>query len=115
MALLIVVETGGHPDPNNAIGDNGKALGILQMHEAYVKDAAEYADVTWSHHDALDPLKARKIFLAYMHRYAKMERKPHHMSYPEFVSRIHNGGPNGYLKASTNSYWQKVKKLILFK
>jgi len=113
MAVLIMVETGGHPDPANAVGDNGQALGILQMHEAYVADAAEHANITWSHSDALNPSSARKIFVAYMNRYAKMERKPPHMSYAEFVSRIHNGGPVGYTKKSTISYWQKVKVLIL--
>lgn len=112
MMVLITVETGGHPDPANAIGDGGKALGILQMHKAYVADAAEHANVTWSHADALDPSSARKIFLAYMNRYAKMEHKPHHMSYAEYVSRKHNGGPTGHLKDSTISYWQKVKSLI---
>ena len=112
MMVLITIETGVHPDPANAIGDNGKALGILQMHEAYVADAAEHANTTWSHSDALDPSTARKIFLAYMSRYAKMERKPHHMSYAEYVSRIHNGGPTGHLKDSTISYWHKVKDLI---
>jgi|TARA_R100001460_G_scaffold26114_3_gene52718 hypothetical protein len=111
ITILIAIETGGHPDPVNAVGDGGKALGILQMHKAYVADAAEYANVDWTHVDALDPLEAKDIFLAYMSRYAKMERKPNDMSYEEFVSRIHSGGPLGYKKKSTISYWEKFKKL----
>jgi len=111
ITILIAIETGGHPDPVNAVGDGGKALGILQMHKAYVADAAEHANVDWTHVDALDPSKAKDIFLAYMSRYAKIERKPNDMSYEEFVSRIHNGGPLGYKKKSTILYWEKFKKL----
>ena len=109
MAVLIVIETGGHPDPDNAIGDNGKAWGILQMH-AYVKDAAEYANVPWTHADAFDSSKATEIFVAYMNRYATEERKPAGMSYEEFVVRMHNGGPLGWSKKSTISYWEKNLK-----
>lgn len=111
IAILITVETGGHADPVNSVGDNGRALGILQMHKEYVVDAAEHANADWVHVDALNPLKAKNIFLAYMSRYAKIEFKPNNMSYEEFVSRIHHGGPLGYTKKSTISYWEKCKKL----
>lgn len=111
IAILIAVETGGHPDPVNAVGDGGEALGILQMHKGYVVDAAKHANADWDHVDALNPLKATDIFLAYMSRYAKIECKPNNMSYEEFVSRIHHGGPLGYTKKSTISYWEKCKKL----
>ena len=30
ITILIAVETGGHPDPANAVGDDGRALGLLQ-------------------------------------------------------------------------------------
>ena len=112
MTALIVIETGGHPNPNNAIGDNGKAWGILQMHEAYVTDAAQYANVSWTHADALDPSKAKEIFVAYMSRYAQKKNKPYGMTYAEYVSRKHNGGPTGHLKESTISYWLKVKEAL---
>ena len=58
---------------------------FCKMHKAYVADAAEHANVDWTHVDALDPSKAKDI-LAYMSRYAKMEHKPNDMSYEEFVS-----------------------------
>lgn len=109
MAVLIMVESGGDPD---AVGDDGLAYGILQMHQAYVSDAAQWARIDWQHSDAFDPIKAESIFLAYMSRYAKRDKKPAGMSYVEYVSRIHNGGPRGYLKSATDPYWNKVQKAI---
>lgn len=104
---LIAVESGGDP---NAIGDGGDAFGILQIHSAYVQDAAEYAKVDWTHEDAFDPEKAKEIFLAYMKRYARDPRRPEGMSREEFIARIHNGGPNGFKKAATVPYWEKVRR-----
>ena len=33
------VETGGEKDPENAVGDGGKAIGPYQIHESYWQDA----------------------------------------------------------------------------
>jgi len=109
MAVLIMVESGGDPD---SVGDNGLAYGILQMHQGYVSDAAEWARSDWQHSDAFDPSKSEDIFIAYMSRYAKRDKKPTGMSYVEYVSRIHNGGPTGFIKKATEPYWAKVQKII---
>lgn len=108
---LILVESGGDP---KAIGDNGLAYGCLQMHAAYVQDAAEYANADWQHNDAFDPDTSLKIIKAYMKRYANDDRLGRYAT-AEDIARIHNGGPNGYKKDATDSYWNKVKsKLIEF-
>ena len=104
---LIAVESSGDP---NAIGDEGRAYGLLQMHSAYVQDASEWAKADWTHEDAFDPQKARTIFIAYMDCYAQDHKRPEGMSRAQYVSRIHNGGPTGFMKKSTIPYWQKVKK-----
>ena len=36
------VETGGEADPENAVGDGGKAIGPYQIHEVYWQDAKSY-------------------------------------------------------------------------
>ena len=104
---IIAVESGGDP---NAIGDGGDAFGILQIHSAYVQDAAEYAKADWTHEDAFDPETSKEIFAAYMKRYARDSRRPEGMSREEFIARIHNGGPNGFKKAATLRYWEKVRR-----
>ncbi len=30
----------------------------------------------------------------------------------EILSRIHNGGPKGYLNSNTDKYWNKVKSYL---
>jgi len=104
---LITIESGGN---DFAIGDDGKAYGCLQMHAAYVQDAAEHAGKDWIHEDAFQRDVAIQIFEAYMDRYATKERLGREPTI-EDVARIHNGGPNGYKKPSTDKYWKKVKKL----
>tara|TARA_E500000318_G_C3412424_1_gene154121 strand:+ start:50 stop:391 length:342 start_codon:yes stop_codon:yes gene_type:complete len=106
--LLAMVESNCNP---NAVGDDLKSIGILQMQEAYVQDAAEFAGEDWAHMDALDELTAIHIFRAYMNRYATEERLGQPVTL-EDIARIHNGGPNGYKKKSTIPYWNKVKCLM---
>jgi len=103
---LALIESACNP---LAVGDNGDSLGMLQMQEAYVQDAAEYANTDWTHKDALDEVTAIKIFRAYMGRYATPERLGRPVTYQD-IARIHNGGPNGYKKPSTKVYWNKVIK-----
>lgn len=102
---LIMVESSGNP---KAIGDGGLAYGALQLHKAYVQDAAEYANKPWTHQDAFDPDKSIDIFKAYMARYATYERLGRAPTF-EDIARIHNGGPNGYKKEATVKYWKKVE------
>lgn len=105
---LILVESNGN---DAEIGDNGKAYGCLQMHSAYVQDAAEYAGKDWVHEDAFDRDVAIQIFMAYMARYATEERLGREPT-PEDIARIHNGGPNGWRKPATVKYWNKVSSQL---
>jgi hypothetical protein len=107
--VLIQVESSGN---DFAIGDNGKSYGCLQMTEAYVQDASEYAGRQWEHQDAFCREASVDIFIAYMSKYATEERIGRPVTI-EDIARIHNGGPNGYKKISTKKYWQKVKDQIL--
>jgi len=108
LAALVAVESSGDPD---AIGDNGLAFGCLQLHAAYVQDAAEWAGEDWEHEDAFNPATAERIVRAYMARYATEKRLGREPTYQD-IARIHNGGPNGFKKAATDGYWIKVKKKL---
>lgn len=105
---LITVESNGN---DFAIGDKGKAFGCLQLHAAYVQDAAEHAGKEWVHEDAFQRQVAVDIFMAYMDRYATVERLGREPTM-EDIARIHNGGPNGYKKSATDAYWIKVKEVL---
>ena len=112
MALIMVIiqiESSGN---DLAIGDDGLAFGCLQMHSAYVQDAAQYAKADWVHEDAFDRETSIDIFIAYMSRYATKERLGREVT-AEDIARIHNGGPNGWKKSATDAYWDKVRKNII--
>jgi hypothetical protein len=102
------VESNRNPD---AIGDNGKAFGILQIWEVVIIDVNRAKGTAYTHQDAFDPAKAREICRAYLSIYAterRLGRKPT----MEDAARIWNGGPNGYKKDATNKYWQKVARAL---
>ena len=106
--VLIQIESGGN---DLQIGDDGLAYGCLQMHSAYVQDAAEYAGKDWVHNDAFDRETSIEIFMAYMDRYATKERLGRTPTVEDIV-RIHNGGPDGYKKDSTLPYLTKFNNQL---
>lgn len=109
IAALVAVESGGDAQ---AIGDNGAAYGVLQIHAAYAHDAAEYECENWTHEDAFDEEIAVKMFVAYMERYAHVWLLGGPAT-AEQIARIHNGGPNGYKRSATDKYWRKVKAELI--
>ena len=106
---LIAVESNGN---DRAIGDDGLAYGCLQLHAAYVQDAAEFANEDWTHEDAFDRETSIDIVLAYMARYAT-EARLGRLPNAQDIARIHNGGPNGYKKDATLKYWGKVRDQLI--
>lgn len=93
---------------NVKAGDNGLAIGPLQIHKGYWQDAIEYTpSIGGQYSDCQSYDYSVKIVTAYMNRYAYKHIKSNNL---EAIARIHNGGWNGYHKASTKKYWNKVKK-----
>ena len=107
---LIKVESDGDSD---AIGDNGKAKGILQIWPSYAKDVNRVYKTDYKHDDAFDPKKAidmtKKYLSFYGNYYQKKTGNP--INY-EVLAKIHNGGPFGYKNKNTEEYWNKVKKYL---
>lgn len=99
---LHVVETGGRTGA--ILGDNGRALGPLQIHKAYHADARIGGD--YSRCADLD--YSRRVVSAYLQRYA-----PQAWAAGDVVTlaRIHNGGPRGAGKPATVAYGEKVARL----
>lgn len=99
------VETGGHRDPANAVGDGGRALGPYQIHRAYWLDATERRpDLrALGYQSVRDQATAEAVVLAYWNRYAPRYDL-------DTLARIHNGGPRGHKKTATVDYAAKVKE-----
>jgi len=101
LAAIIQTESAGD---DRAIGDQGQAVGILQIHPVMVEDINRI--LGWKDyytlHDRYNPQKSIDMYYIYMDHYCQ------NMS-DEYKARCWNGGPTGYLKPSTQKYWEKVK------
>lgn len=101
------VESGGRV--GKIVGDNGRALGPLQIHKSYWQDAITYDDtIGGSYTHCHDLNYSIKIVTAYLNRYAEKAVKNKDF---ETLARLHNAGPN-YKKnrSATDGYWNKIKK-----
>jgi hypothetical protein len=97
------VESSGRTD-GKIVGDNGAAIGPLQIHYANWKDAVEFDKSIGGQYSDCHKLKySQLIFDAYLRRYGKGKSA-------EERARIWNGGPKGNEKSVTVAYWKKVKK-----
>lgn len=100
---LHIVETGGKRGA--ILGDNGKALGPLQIHRAYWQDSR----VGGSYEQCADLEYSKRVVIAYMKRYAPEAYKAGDI---ETLARIHNGGVRGASKPATLSYAAKVRRAM---
>lgn len=96
---LIQVESRGN---NRAIGDNGKAVGCLQIWPILVADVNRISGQHFTLADRYDREKSIEMCRIYLSNYAANKSD-------EAAARIWNGGPSGHKKATTIKYWEKVK------
>jgi hypothetical protein len=93
------VETSGRLGPIK--GDNGAALGPLQIHRVYWQDSR----VPGTYSQCADLAYSRRVATAYLKRYAP---KAWERGDVVTLARIHNGGPSGHRKTATLAYARKV-------
>jgi len=105
LAALIAAESSGNAQ---AIGDGGKAFGVLQIHAGVVVDVNRIAGTNYRHADAFDPALAATMCRIYLGHYATEKRIGRPVT-DEDRARIWNGGPNGWKKPATVKYWAKVR------
>ena len=95
------VESSGRAD---AVGDGGKAVGILQIHPVMVADCNRIVgEDRWTLDDRKDAVKSRAMFRTYSDHYSKDASD-------EVIARRWNSGPRGDRKKATEGYWNKVRK-----
>ena len=99
---LHVVETSGRTGA--ILGDQGRALGPLQIHRGYHADSRVAGD--YSRVADLD--YSKRVVTAYLQRYAPAAWAAGDVT---TLARIHNGGPRGHLKPATKAYGDKVARL----
>jgi hypothetical protein len=100
ISALIIVESSNN---DLAIGDQGRAIGCLQIHKAVVLDVNR---ITGSHYrwEAMtNRVQARAVCEAYLTHYGRGATT-------EQLARRWNGGPTGDRKTATQAYWLKVQR-----
>ncbi len=100
ISALIIVESSGN---DMAIGDNGRALGPLQIHRGVVLDVNRITGSNYRHQDMTNRVQARAVCEAYLKHYGRGAST-------EQLARRWNGGPTGDKKQATEAYWNKVRK-----
>ena len=110
ISKLIIIESNNNP---NLVGDNGTAIGILQIRPICVKDINRLNNTRFTHKDALDSLKSCLMAKLYLQNGIDLYLKKHN-KFPtiEQIVRMWNGGIyKGYVYSSTKNYYNKYKKI----
>ena len=102
ISALIIVESSGN---DMAVGDNGRALGPLQIHRGVVLDVNRITGSNYRWQSMTNRVQARAVCEAYLRHYGKG-------CTTEQLARRWNGGPTGDRKSATEAYWAKVKKQL---
>jgi hypothetical protein len=100
ITALIAVESSGN---DLAIGDQGRAIGCLQIHRAVVLDVNRITGSNYKWQQMTNRAQARAVCEAYLKHYGKG-------CTTEQLARRWNGGPTGDRKSATEAYWNKVRK-----
>jgi hypothetical protein len=101
ISALMIVESSNN---DLAIGDQGRAIGCLQIHKAVVLDVNRITGSHYRHQDMTNRVQARAVCQAYLTHYGKGKST-------EEQARIWNAGPQGHKKKqATQAYWLKVQR-----
>jgi len=102
IAALIAVESNGR---DTAIGDDGRAIGPLQIHKSVVQDVNRLTGASYQWNRMTNRAEAISVCKVYLTHYGKGKST-------EAQARIWNGGPAGDRKSATLPYWCKVTKQL---
>jgi hypothetical protein len=103
------VETNNNP---NAVGDDGKAYGVVQIHLGAILDVNRIYGTDYIHEDAFHEECSEEIFYRYI-SYGIAIYIQNHNTRPteEEIVRMWNGGIyRGYKIKSTKKYWNRYLK-----
>lgn len=89
-----------------AIGDQGRAWGILQIHSEMAVECSRLSGKKFTHKDAFNPQKAKEMCRIFLNHYSDENTSI------EDMARMWNGGPRGDHKWKTVNYWNMVKQYI---
>jgi len=112
--LLMTIESGAD---GSAIGDGGRAIGVLQIHPVVIYDVNRILTKSeYTLANRKNQSKSKEICRIYLLHYGRGAIQ-NDMPLSEclvILGRIWNGGPKGYKKTSTLPYARKIRQQIEF-
>ena len=113
---LVRVESNGNAA---AIGDGGKAFGILQIHAITVQEANRVAKTRYTHADMMNATKSREVARIVLNYYSKhIQKTTGRPALDKELAFIWNGGGAAWKRVSNpvsdnkqknlEVYWKKV-------
>lgn len=117
---LVRVESNGRA---NVVGDQGKAIGILQIHDGMVKEANRLAHTRYTHKDMFNPTASREVAKIVLNHYAKhIQTVTGREATNQELAFIWNGGAASWKRVSNpmadtkqknlQNYWNKVSRAL---
>lgn len=98
---------------NNAIGDNSRARGCLQIWEVVIIDVNRVYKTKYTHNDAFNRKLSIEICKKYLIYWGNVyKKKTNKEPTLEIYAKIWNGGPEGYNKSETLKYWKEILPLL---
>ena len=101
LPILAQVESNHNP---NAIGDNGAAIGILQLQEIVVRDVNLIYKTNYKPSDRESKEKSFEIATLYLKHYGAKYKN----CTVKTLARIYVSGPDGPRQKNSLPYWRKV-------
>jgi len=101
ISALIMVESSNN---DLAIGDQGRAIGCLQIHRGVVLDVNRFTGSNYRWESMTNRVQARAVCEAYLRHYGKG------CTTEQLARKWNGGGPRGEKKQATEAYWNKVRK-----
>ena len=105
ISALIIVESSGN---DQAIGDNGRALGPLQIHRGVVLDVNRITGSSYRHQDMTNRAQARAVCESYLRHYVTEKRIGRKPTIADFA-KVWNSGPDGFKKTCSDKYAARVQ------
>lgn len=105
---MMLVESDMRP---SAVGDGGRAIGVLQIHAAYAKDAG------FKHKDMRSVKHSQLCFISYVRRFAggpgaKARMRVRGLVTVRHILCLHNSGPRALRNEATEAYIEKVERKV---
>jgi hypothetical protein len=112
--LLFALKMAESGCKSHAIGDNGNAVGILQLHRIYVDDANRILGYNkYTYADRYDIGKSEEMAVIVLTHYGNIyESRTGNVCTDEVLARIHNLGYSKLNSSLGDVYWERVKQFM---